>query len=73
MKKRNWIINLLLRSFRGCNLISSCFAIMLTQTALLSATNTPAINYNAITGVVFGCISMLIAVFCLIKSAKTKQ
>lgn len=65
--------DLLLQAFRGCNLVSSCYAIVLTQTALLSATNTPANNYNAITGIVFGLISIAIAVWCLCIFSKSKN
>ena len=64
--------DLLLQSFRGCNLISSCYAIVLTQTALLSATNTQANDYNAITGIMFGLISIGISIIYLINSCKKK-
>ncbi len=62
--------DILLKSFKGCSLASSCFAIVLTQVALLSATKTPGNLYNAITGVVFGLFALLIGLTLLIQSLK---
>lgn len=62
--------DILLQTFRACNLASSCFAISLTQLALLSATHTPANFFNALTGVVFGAFAICIGVFMLVKAAK---
>lgn len=64
--------DLLLQTFKGCSLVSSCFAIVLTQVALLSATGTPSNFYNAITGIIFGFITIIIGLYLLIKSTKTK-
>lgn len=65
--------DILLQSFRGCNLASSCFAIVLTQVALHSATKTSANLQNAITGVIFGGLAILIGVYILIKAVKVKN
>ncbi len=65
--------DILLQSFRCYNLVSSSFAIVLTQVALLSATNTPSPFFNALTGVCFGFFSILIAIYILLKSLKTKN
>lgn len=65
--------DILLQSFKGCSLISSCFANVLTQVALLSATGSKNNFQNAITGILAGCISMLIGTIILIKSLKLKQ
>lgn len=62
--------NLLLKTFRGCNLASSCFAIVLTQIALLSTTKTEANFYNALTGLVFGLFAIFIAIYLLIYLSK---
>lgn len=69
-KKSN---DMLLQSLRGCSLASSCFAIVLTQVALLSACQTPANNYNGITGVLLGTFAMLIGVYLLIKIIKEQK
>lgn len=61
--------DILLQSFRGCNVASSCYAIVLTQVALLSATNTSqavASFYNALTGVILGGVAVVIGVVLLI-------
>lgn len=70
IKKANKTNDVLLQSFRGCNLSASCYAIVLTQVALLSATETSANLYNAITGV--GCIAVIIGVICIVRASKTK-
>lgn len=62
----------LLQSFRGCSLASSCFALVLTQVALLSACETPSNTYNGITGVILGSFSILIGVYLLIIALKEK-
>lgn len=63
--------DILLKAFKTCSLSSSLFAIVLTQIALLSATNTPSNLNNAITGVLFGAISITFATVTLIKTCKT--
>lgn len=73
LKKANKTNDVLLQSFRGCNLSASCYAIVLTQVALLSATETSANLYNAITGVAFGCIAVIIGVICIVRASKTKK
>lgn len=59
--------DILLFSYKCCSLATSGFAIVTTQVALLSAckTNTPV--YNAITGTVFGLISIIIALILMQK------
>lgn len=64
--------DLLLQSFRGCNLASSCFAIVLTQVALLSATQSTNNNLNGLTGVILGGFSILIGVYILIQCLKKR-
>lgn len=67
--------DILLQSFRGCSVASSCYAIVLTQVALLSATSTPSASanfYNALTGVILGGVAVLIGVVLLIISCKKK-
>lgn len=73
LKKASKTNDILLQSFRACNLASSCFAIVLTQVALLSATNTPANFYNALTGVVLGGFVIMIGIIMLTKSCKHKN
>ena len=68
-KKSN---DILLQSLKGCSLASSCFAIALTQVALLSATNTNANLFNGIIGVVMGVFSALIGIYLLVVCAKQK-
>lgn len=65
--------DILLMSFRCCNLASGCFAIVLTQVALLSATNSPSDVYNGITGVVFGLVAVMIGVYCVINATKSQN
>lgn len=62
--------DILLQSFKGCSLVSGCFAISLTQVALLSATKTQANLFNGITGVALGTVAILIGVYLLIKTKK---
>lgn len=62
--------DILLFSLRCCNLSASFFAIVLTQTALLSATATKDVSiYNAITGVIAGLLVVIIGVIVIYKSA----
>lgn len=68
-KKQN---DTLLQAFRCCSLASSCYAIVLTQVALLSATNTPANFYNALTGVIFGVVTIFIGIILMIVISKRK-
>lgn len=65
--------DILLTSFKGCSLVSACYSIVLTQVALLSATKTPANYYNALTGVIFGFISICIGVYLLVNSINKKE
>lgn len=62
--------DILNQSFRGCSLASSCYAIVLTQVALLSATKTSGNTYNAITGIVAGVFSIMIAIYIIVKIHK---
>lgn len=64
--------DIMLQSFKGCTLASSCFAIVLTQVALLSATESTNNFLNGLTGVGFGFISIVIGIYVLIKSIKYK-
>lgn len=63
--------DILLQSFRAYNLVSSSFSIVLTQIALLSATQTSGNIYNAITGVVFGICAILVGsyMYCTAKKS----
>ena len=65
--------DVLKQTFKGCSLASSCAAMVLTQVALLSATNTPGNLYNAITGTVFGMLMILIGVYLLINAIQQKR
>ena len=62
--------DILLQSFKGCSLVTSCFAIVITQVALLSATSTPADFYNGLTGTILGLFAIIIGIYLLIKSSK---
>lgn len=55
--------NILLQSYRAYNLVSSSFAIVLTQIALLSATQTVGNIYNAITGITFGGFAIIVGCY----------
>lgn len=65
--------DILLQSFKGCSLASSCFAIVLTQVALLSATGADGNLYNAVTGVIFGSFALIIGLYVLIKAIKASS
>ena len=65
--------DLALQSLKSCSLASSCFAIVLTQVALLSATQTSSNFYNGLTGVIFGIFAILIGVYSLIKSKNAQD
>lgn len=69
-KKTN---DILLQAFKGCSLASSCYALVFTQVALLSATNSANNLYNAITGVVLGGFAVLIGIYLLIVSVKKQN
>lgn len=69
-KKSN---NPLLISYRTGSLVSSMFAIVTTQIALLAATDTTAYMYNALTGTIFGSFSIAISVMVLISIHKNKK
>ena len=57
----------LMIGIKCCNLSSTFIAIVLTQIALLSLPETINANlYNAISGIVFGSLSMLIGIFMII-------
>lgn len=60
--------DILFISLKGCGLASSCFAIVLTQVALLSATGSTNNFYNALTGVIFGSFAIIIGIIILVKS-----
>lgn len=62
--------DILLQSFKCCSLSQGLFAIVLTQIALLSATNTSASFFNALTGVIFGILSIIITILVLTKAIK---
>jgi len=65
--------DILLRAFRGCSLASGCYAISLTQVALLSATQASSNVWNGVTGVVVGVFSILVGVYLLGKSRTRKH
>lgn len=65
--------DILLFSLRNCSLATSCFAIVLTQVALLSATGTAGVSkYNAITGICAGIVAITIGTIIIIISKKKK-
>ncbi len=66
-KKSNDILQ---QALRGSSLASSSFAITLTQVALLSAMETPAGNYNALTGLLASAFSIMVGVYLLTKFVK---
>ena len=71
VKKKN---DILLSSLRCCNFVSACFAIVITQVAILSATETFNVSkYNAITGTIAGLIAICIGTYIIIKACKQKQ
>ena len=63
----------LLVSYRTGSLVSSMFAIVTTQIALLAATNTTAYIYNALTGTIFGAFSIAISIMVFISIHKNKK
>lgn len=65
--------DILLQNFRAYNLVSSSFAIVLTQIALLSATQTSGNIYNAITGIVFGGFAIVVGAYMCNKSIKFRH
>lgn len=65
--------DVLLQAFKGCSLASSCYALVFTQVALLSATNNTNNFCNAITGVVLGGFAVLIGIYLLIFSLKNRN
>lgn len=65
--------DILLISFKECSMVSSCYAITLTQVALLSATQTPANFYNALTGTILGVLSICIGLHIFISALKYKK
>ena len=69
-KKSN---NPLLVSYRTGSLVSSMFAIVTTQIALLAATDTVAYIYNALTGTIFGAFSIAISIMVLISIYRNKK
>lgn len=70
-KKKN---DILLFSLRCCNVVSSVFAIVLTQVALLSATGAENIShFNAITGSIAGLISIILGSIVIIVSDRINK
>lgn len=65
--------DVLLKTFKGCSLVSSLYAIVLTQVALLSATKTNAQFFNGLTGVILGSFAILIGVYLLLHSCKMNK
>ena len=65
--------NILFQCLKGTTIVSSLYAITLTQVALLSATKSTNNHYNAITGISCGVISILIGIYLLVKTIRTKQ
>lgn len=59
--------DILLKSFRISSLAQSNFAIVLTQVALLSATNSTNSFLNGLVGVIFGIISIILGLYNLRK------
>lgn len=56
----------LLRSSKASSLVSSLYAITLTQVALLSATNSTNNFYNGLTGIIMGSFSIILGIILLI-------
>lgn len=70
-KKKN---DILLFSLRCCNVGASCFAIVMTQVALLSATNTTnTAFYNATTGMCASVIVVSLGIWAICKSALAQK
>lgn len=65
--------DILLQTFRCYSISSSSFAIVFTQVALLSATNSTNNSLNALTGVVAGLFSILVGIYAIVKAIKTKN
>lgn len=65
--------NILLQSYRAYNLVSSSFAIVLTQIALLSATQTAGNIYNAITGITLGGFSIIVGCYMCHRVVTTQK
>ena len=65
--------DILLTNLRNCNFASALFAIVLTQTAILSAQGVDASLYNVITGSIAGFVVVVIAVINLILLKINKQ
>lgn len=69
-KKSN---DILLQSYRGYNLVSSLFAIVLTQVALCSMQKAQSNVFNGITGVVCGVGAIIISIYLLVKAVKESK
>lgn len=69
-KKSN---DILLQTFRCYSISSSSFAIVFTQVALLSTTNSTNNYLNGLTGIVAGIFSILFGIYTIIKAVKVKN
>lgn len=65
--------NYMLYSLRGINLACSGFSVVLTQVVLLALCKIDGSFYNAISGTIFGCFAVMIAVSALIRIPKPKR
>lgn len=67
--------DILLESLRCCNFVSAMFAIVITQVAILSFTQTPnSAVYNASTGIVAGVLAVVVGTILIINACnKNKQ
>lgn len=64
----------MLFSLRSCSLATACFAIVLTQIALLSATNTKNVSvFNSSAGIIAGTVAIIIGIIVIIKSSKKEN
>lgn len=71
VKKKN---DIMLSALRCCNFVSALFAIVITQVAILSATDPKDMSaYNAITGIVAGVVAVGIGTYIIIKACKLNQ
>lgn len=66
--------DILLESLRCCNFVSALFAIVITQVAILSFTQTPnSAMYNAITGIIAGVLAIIVGTILIINACNRNK
>lgn len=71
VKKKN---DIMLSALRCCNFVSAMFAIVITQVAILSATNQNDVSlFNACTGIVVGVAATFIGIYIIAKACKINE